>query len=276
MKFPVTRFLGAAVSCLGIALLAPPPAAAQPADTLVVAQASDVLTLDASADTSPISLNVFKNIYDQLIDIAADGSVQPLLATAWEASRDSTIWTFSLRAGAKFHDGTPVTADDVVWTYRMIMGQAKSPVRSYLVKVKSVEQTADGRIRFVLTESFAPFDRQVSLISIMPQKAYEKMGAAKFAGNPVGSGPFKVVRWVKDDRVELEAFAGYWGGAPKIRKVVFRPVPSETARAAALLSGELDVVPVLPPSLVERLSARKGVRIEKVASNKVLYLGFNV
>jgi len=93
---------------------------------------------------------------------------------------------------------------------------------------------------------------------------------------PVGAGPFKVVAWKKDDRVELEAFAEYWGGAPKIRKLIFRPVPSESARAAALASGELDVVPILPPALVDNLGSRPGISVQRVASNKVVYLGFDV
>jgi peptide/nickel transport system substrate-binding protein len=102
------------------------------------------------------------------------------------------------------------------------------------------------------------------------------MGATQFALTPVGAGPFKVVTWKKDDRVELEAFADYWGGAPKIKKLVFKPVPSESGRAAALASGELDVVPILPPALVDSLATRQGITVKKVESNKVVYLGFDV
>jgi peptide/nickel transport system substrate-binding protein len=128
----------------------------------------------------------------------------------------------------------------------------------------------------VLTEPFAAFDRQVSLVSIISKRAFEEIGAAKFALTPVGSGPFRVLRWVKDDRVELAAFDRYWAGAPKIKTLIFKPVPSETTRAAALSSGELDVVPILPPALVASLANRRGLKIEKVASNKVVYVGFDV
>ena len=100
--------------------------------------------------------------------------------------------------------------------------------------MKSVEVVEPNKVRFTLSEPYAPFDRQVSLISIVPKKAFEEMGAAQFALTPVGAGPFKVVTWKKDDRVELEAFGEYWGGAPKIKKLVFKPVPSESTRAAAL------------------------------------------
>ena len=241
-----------------------------------MSQGSDVLTLDPMLDTSPISINVFRNVFDALTRIGADGAVVPLLAESWTASEDTRTWEFTIRANARFHDGAPVTVDDVVWSYQRLAGEQKSPVRTYINKVKSVEAAGPGKVRFTLSEPFAPFDRQVSLISIIPRRAFEEIGAAKFALAPVGSGPFRVVRWVKDDRVELAAFDGYWAGAPKIKTLVFRPVPSETTRAAALSSGELDVVPILPPALVNSLSSRKGLKIEKVASNKVVYVGFDV
>jgi len=245
-------------------------------DTIVVSQASDVLTLDPMLDTSPISFNVFRNIFDALTRVEADGSVGPLLAQSWAPSAEATVWEFTIRSGAKFHNGQPVTAQDVVWSYQRLERETKSPVRTYISKVKSIEAVESNKVRFTLSEPYAPFDRQVSLISIVPRKAFEEMGAAQFALTPVGAGPFKVVAWKKDDRVELEAFAEYWGGAPKIRKLIFRPVPSESARAAALASGELDVVPILPPALVDNLGSRPGISVQRVASNKVVYLGFDV
>jgi peptide/nickel transport system substrate-binding protein len=263
------------VTVAAMVALAPPAPAADP-DTIVVSQGSDVLTLDPMLDTSPISINVFRNVFDALTRIGADGSVAPLLAESWTASEDTRTWEFTIRANARFHDGAPVTVDDVVWSYQRLAAEQKSPVRTYINKVKSVEAAGSSKVRFTLREPFAPFDRQVSLISIIPKRAFEEIGAAKFALAPVGSGPFRVVRWVKDDRVELAAFDGYWAGAPKIKTLIFRPVPSETTRAAALSSGELDVVPILPPALVNSLSARKGLKIEKVASNKVVYVGFDV
>jgi len=276
---PISRrtFLaGAALA--GAALMTARPFSALAADnnTVVVSQGSDVLTLDPMLDTSPIGVNVFRNIFDALTRIDVDGSVVPLLATSWNVSEDTKTWEFSIRANAKFHDGTPITADDIVWNYKRLLGETRSPVRTYVSKLTSVEAPAPNTVRFVLSEPFAPFDRQVSLISIISKRAFEEIGAAKFALAPVGSGPFKVVRWVKDDRVELAAFDDYWAGAPKIRTLVFKPVPSETTRAAALSSGELDVVPILPPALVATLNNRRGIKIEKVASNKVVYVGFDV
>jgi peptide/nickel transport system substrate-binding protein len=245
-------------------------------DTIVVSQGSDVLTLDPTLDTSPIGINVFRNVFDALTRIDADGSVSPLLAESWTTSEDTKTWEFTIRANAKFHNSQPVTAEDIIWSYQHLAAELKSPVRTYINRMKAVEHSGANKVRFTLSEPFAPFDRQVSLISIIPKQAFEEIGAAKFALAPIGSGPFRVVRWVKDDRVELAAFGDYWAGAPKIKTLIFKPVPSETTRAAALSSGELDVVAILPPALVNSLSSRKGLRIEKVASNKVVYVGFNI
>lgn len=271
-------------SCAGIAaaMLAaaafwacPVPAHAAGAQ-LVVAQSSDVLTLDPSRDASTIGQNIFVNVFDQLIEIRNDGTVVPKLAASWESSRDATEWTFTLRTDARFHDGKPVTADDVLFTFRKVMGDVKSSLRSYLTKVKAVEQVGPNRIRFSLTAPFAPFDRQVALISILPRQAYEAAGPEKFSVAPIGSGPFKVVRWAKDSEVRLDANEQYWGGAPKVKTLVFKPVPSESSRAAALASGELDVVPALPPNLVPRMEATSGVKVDKVVSGRTVYLGYNV
>lgn len=279
IRFKPPRLRGAALLALlalGASAFGASAHAADRASTIVVSQGSDVLTLDPMLDTSPISLNVFRNIFDALTRIAADGSVTPLLAESWTASEDTKTWEFTIRSNAKFHNGRPITAEDVAWSFQRLASETKSPVRTYINKVKSVEVSGPNKVKFTLSEPFAPFDRQVSLISIIPKQAFEQIGQAKFAIEPVGSGPFKVVRWVKDDRVELAAFDGYWAGAPKIKTLIFKPVPSATTRAAALSSGELDVVPILPPALVDPLSNRNGLRVEKVASNKVVYLGFDV
>ncbi|RDC71218.1 hypothetical protein DLJ49_15390 [Rhodovulum sp. 12E13] len=270
----MTRTLrsGAALSALALAL-STTSALAQ--SEITVAQSSDIRTLDPSVDTSPISLNVFQNVYSALTQIAADGGVEPELATGWTSNDDSTEWTFTLREGVTFHDGTPLTAEDVVWTYEKIMADEGSPVRAYLSRVDTVEATGDYEVTFTLSAPFAPWPRQLTLVSILPSDTYQERGAEAFNTDPVGSGPFRIVSWDKDEAVTMEAFDDYWGGRPAIDRVIWRPVPSDSARAAGLLSGELDVVPLLPPALVERIAAADGVEVKTVASNRVLYIGFD-
>jgi peptide/nickel transport system substrate-binding protein len=242
---------------------------------LIAGIQSDALTLDPTRDQSSIAMSLFNNIYDALTSIGRDGGVEPGIAESWDASPDAKIWTFKIRAGMKFHDGTPVTADDVISSYQRVRDDPTSPIRLYLNKVAGFEKVGDAAVRFTLSESFAPFPRQVSLIFIVPNAAYMRLGAQEFSRHPVGSGAFQVVEWVKDDRIVLKAFADHWGGAPKIENLIFRPVPAETSRSSALLSGELDVVPALPPILVSRLQSASDVSVVLVPGNRVMYIGFN-
>lgn len=259
------------------ALAAWGPGASFAADgVLNVAQGSDVPTLDPTVDTSPIGLNVRKNIFSQLTNVNRKGEVVPELATAWSSAENTTVWTFTIRKNAKFHDGSPVRIEDIIWTYKKVMEDKKSPVNSYLSKIKTIEKEGEDKIKITLIEPFAPFDRQVTLIGVAPQKAYETMGPVQFAQTPVGSGPYKVLRWVKDDRVELEAFNDYFDGAPKIKRVNFKPVPTDASRVAALISGELDVVPLLPPAMIDRLSRASGIKVAKVESYKAVYMGLDI
>ena len=248
--------------------------AAPRTDTIAVAQGSDVFTLDPTMDTSLIGMNVMTNVFDQLVAIRPDGSVAPMMATSWESSPDATVWTFQIRPDATFHNGDPVTPADVVWSYQKILTDPKSPVRVYLTKVKSVETAGDRGVRFTLTEPYAPFDRQTSLISIIPQRAYEAAGAAKFSRSPIGSGPYKVVDWVKDESVKLEAYDKYWAGAPKVKNLLFKPIPSESARAAGLLSGDLDIAQ-LPPALITRVSSQQNLAVKRAGTIRVMYIGIN-
>src|SRR4029078_2873487 len=119
-----------------------------------VSQASDVLTLDPMLVPSPISLNVFRNIFDALTRIAADGSVTPLLAESWTTSEDAKTWDYKNRSSVIFHNGQPLTVEDVVWSYQRLAGENKSPVRTYINKVKSVEAAGPDKRKVTLSEPF--------------------------------------------------------------------------------------------------------------------------
>ena len=273
-----TRRSLALVSLLGAAGGALPlrQAEAKKADgRLVIAIPADVPTLDPSRDISLGGMSLFNNLYERLTEIQGDGTVTGWVAESWTASPDATVWDFKLRSGPRFHDGTPVTADDVLWSYQSVIADPTSPVRGYLGAVKSVEKVGDDTIRFTLTQPFAPFDRQVSLVSILPKAYYQRVGAAEYARNPVGSGAFKVTRWVRDDVMELAANEGYWRGTPKVKTVIIRPIPAETTRTAALSSGDVDIVALLPPAIVERLGTSPAINVVKIPSNRILYLGYN-
>jgi peptide/nickel transport system substrate-binding protein len=256
--------------------LLPPGAQAAPDKALIVAKPTDVPTLDPSFDISDVGQGMFKALYDQLTIIGPDGSVLPGLAERWEGNADATEWRFTLRGNARFHDGRPVTAEDVLFTWQRYMGNNALPPFTYAAPVAAVTAPAPDTVVFRLKAPFAPFDRHTSLISILPKHAYPVTAPAPFATAPIGSGPYRVVEWVRDDRLVLEAHGGYWAGKPPIERVIVKPLPNEHSRAAGLRSGELDIVPSLPPLAVQQLRGDSGVTVVTVPSIRTIYMGFNV
>ncbi|NTW40274.1 MAG: ABC transporter substrate-binding protein, partial [Cellulomonadaceae bacterium] len=196
-----------------------------------VALTAEPDTLDPIFDTGLAALNVFYNVFDQLATIDADGAVQPRLAESWTADETLTTWVFTLREGATFQDGTPVTSADVVFTYQTAMTDPESRLGGYLSSVTSVEATGDLEVTFTLSAPYAPFDRQTTLVPIVPEAAYTSMGAEAFGRAPVGSGPYAVTDWAAGDSITLERYDDYWGEPGAFEQVVFTPVPDETTRA---------------------------------------------
>ena len=248
--------------------------AAQAGDVVVV-QGTDVLTLDPTANSASVSINVYLNIFDQLTEITADGGLGPRLAKGWDVNSDATEWTFNLVENATFHNGDKVTSADVVGTFNYIMENPQSPVRSYLSLVDKIEAVDDLTVKISLKEPFITFGRQVSLVSILPMAHFKAVGAEKFSVEPVGSGPFKVTEWLKDSHVKMVANPDYWNGKPEIETLTFRAMPNEASRVAGLIAGEIDVVPLLTPPMVPTLEGEAGIKVETTVSNRTIYMGFN-
>jgi peptide/nickel transport system substrate-binding protein len=271
------RILTRAAVAASLAITGAPSAGlAQPAkDRVVAAISADVATLDPTIYHAIISFHARLNMFDALTDIGPDNAAVPHFATQWEKSADAKTWTFTIRTDAKFHNGDPVTVDDVIYSYQKIMDDERSPTRIHVNHIASIDRVSDTQLRFNLHAPFAPFDRTASLIAIISQRAFKEMGPEAFGRKPVGSGPYRVVNWIKDDRIELQAFDDWWGGAPAVKSVYLRVVPNEASRSAALLSGEVDIVPNLPPALVQTLGSRPGIKIKTGDGYKVVFLGFN-
>ncbi len=256
-------------------LAAPSITIAAPA-SLTVALPGDFPGLDPSKDTSPLGFNYRLNVFDALTELQRDGKMNPRLAVSWSHSPDLTEWTFKLRQNVKFHDGSPFTADDVVFTINRVLDDHKTPLRTFLRQVKTVEKVDDYTVKFTLNQPYGIFYRQISYVNIMSKTYFDKAGDDGYAKKPVGTGPYKFVEWIKDDRMVLEANENYWRGAPAIKKAIFRPIPSEASRSSALLSGEVDLVPTLPPSLLTQMKSAPGITAGIAPSFRVIFVAFNV
>ncbi|MFI5717853.1 ABC transporter substrate-binding protein [Nocardia sp. NPDC051750] len=240
--------------------------------SITVAQPMDLKSPDPVIDNSLYSTNIFRSVFDQLNEVMPDGSLAPRLATGWTASGDARTWTFPLRRDSTFHDGTPVTAADVVFSFQAVMGNPRSLNRIYTNNIENVAADRQGGVVFTLKKADAAFPRIAYYISIVPQQYYERVGPEGFADNPIGSGPYRFVSWTPGVSVELTSYPEYWGGAPSIRNVTVLPVADPEARINGLLAGDIDLTSLTPA----QISAVQGAAepVEKQA-NQLVYLSGN-
>jgi peptide/nickel transport system substrate-binding protein len=241
-----------ALLLLVVTLALAPAAWAAPAGTVVVAQGVDPTTLDPMNHQETPAANLARNIFDTLLERDQDLKIQPALAIELPKLVSPTVWEFKLRPGVKFQNGEPVDAEAVKFSLeRLVDPKLKLRGATPFAPISHVEVVDPLTVRI---HTKAPWPILDTLMSgtgaaILPPKYYRDKDMAYVAKNPVGSGPFKFVRWVKDDHIELEANEQYWRGAPRIKKLIFRPIPDDAVRVAALQNGEVDIAVNIPPHL---------------------------
>ncbi|MGB2842748.1 MAG: ABC transporter substrate-binding protein [Halobacteriota archaeon] len=173
-------------------------------------------------------------IYETLVMEDADLKIQPLLAESWEVAEDGKVWTFHLRKGIKFHDGSPFNASTVKFSFEY----KPEAYRALYAMLNSIDTPDDYTVKFVLNKSYAPLLRDVSSAPIMSPTAVDENGEFK---SPVGTGPFKFDEWVKGQKIVLVKNENYWRGSPKLEAVTFKIIPDASARAMALETEEIDL-----------------------------------
>jgi len=190
-----------------------------------------------------------------------------MLATDWRAIDDLTF-EFDLREGVTFHNGEPLTADDVVFTFDRILTEGgvdgqTSPRAGLIGPLSHVEKVDDYTVRFVYQETFpqALVLQGLTHFQIVPKDHLEEVGVAAFMEQPIGSGPFRWVQGELDSQIRLERYDGYWAGTPPLQTVVFRMMPEPSTRIAALLAGEVHIIHAVPPDLVDRIDSVPGVSV---------------
>jgi len=221
--------------------------------------------------------NMLEHIYDRLLDRDAKTlKPKPMLATSWKIVNDTT-WEFALRQGVKFHNGEPFTAASVKATFDYALDPANKShyaTASYWGPIKEVLVVNDFTVRFVTKAPWPNLVDHASLTNalIMPAKALKDLGPQKFAEKPVGTGPFRFVEWKRDERLVLERNPDYWQGPADASKVTFRFIPEFSARLAALLSGEIDIMKDVPPHALEAVERSGRAKIRSTVSSRINYL----
>lgn len=244
-----------------------------PAGPLTVAQSSDILTLDPNARFEVTTDTVAMNIFDPLLRFDSHMTLQPALAVRWETPTDR-VWRFHLRPGVRFHDGSALSTDDVVFTFQRVLKTPESELFSFLSGIQEVRAVDAETVDFVTAQPTSLLAR-VSVVYVMPRAAFERSGADAFFRRPVGTGPYSFVSRRPGESVELEAFPAYWGGRPAVRRVVFRAVESPQERWRLVAATRPTVLLDAPRLGWEEHRHDKRFRLVERPSLTVSYLGIN-
>ena len=227
-------------------------------------------------ETAITPFMVLYALHDALVKPMPTGQTTPSLAEGWTASPDWKIYDFVLRNGARFHNGDPVTAEDVKFSFERYRGSAAKLLKD---RVKDVQVVDARRVRFVMKDSWPDFMTFYGTTAsgagwIVPKKYVEKVGDDGFARTPIGAGPYRFVSLTPGVELVLEAFDGYWRKAPSVKRVVFKSVPDETTRAAALKRGEVDIAYYLTGPVAEDIRRTPGLKLSAARTNAVFFLDF--
>ena len=229
---------------------------------LVVCQPAEPPGLDPTANTAAaIDRVVFSNIYEGLIKVDRDGQFVPGLATKWEVSPDGKAYTFALRQGVKFHNGEPFNAQVAKWNIERATAETTVNAHpEYFRGIEKIETPDDHSLVLHLKDVDALFIAHMAEgdAVMLPMKGYENAKS-----NPIGTGPFKFVKWVRGDRVEMVRFEGYWNsGLPHLDNVIFKFIGDASAQIAALKAGDIDVVGyIAAPESAMELSKDKRFKV---------------
>jgi len=219
-------------------------------------------------------------IFDTLILQDDKQKLVPGLAESWKTI-DDTTWEFKLRKGVKFHDGSPFTAADVVFSLARPakVPNSPSPFTLFTRSVAEVKVIDDHTVQFI-TKAPAPLlPTDLSRVAIMSSKAAKPDVAEGMTTEAlskgeglIGTGPYKFVEWTRGNRIVLEANKDYWGGKPSWERVIYRPMSNDAARVAALLAGDVDMIENPPPADLKKLRENPNVKISQAVSNRLIYI----
>lgn len=231
---------------------------AQQPKAVTIALTADAVILDPHAANELTGNIMFYHFYDALVTRTPELEFKPGLAESWQIV-DDTTWVFKLRRGVKFHNGDELKASDVVYTVERLK---KSLMASFVANVASARAIDDYTVEFKTPKPFAVLHMALAEVLIVNEKYTRAIGDEQMGLKPMGTGPYKLAQWIKEDRIEMTAFADYWRGKPKIEKVTFKPITNPATRTAALLTGGVDVI--------QDLSVRDVAGVQANANFKVV------
>ena len=254
-----------------------PPVFAQAKDTVVVAVVPLVDTLDPHMHFQRTGILMNINMYDSLLHKTTKMQYEPSLATSWKAVNDTT-WEFKLRKGVKFHNGDTMTNEDVKFSFDRVLDQKnKSPQYGNIRAIKEVKIVDADTVHLITDKPYPLLLERLVFFPIIPKKHYEKVGAEVFgAEKAVGTGPWKVVEYKRDQHIKLEAFDQHWRGKPPFKTLIFRGIPEVATQVAELKTGGVDIIRNVSADLVPDLKNNPHTYISTAPILRTHYMAFDM
>jgi peptide/nickel transport system substrate-binding protein len=269
---------GAALALAGTGSFAHAADAPKRGGTLVMARNSDIVSFEPVVPSDNMSIWAKLLIFQMLARTTPSGdSVEPDLAESWEISPDKRTYTFHIRANAGFSDGSPVTAEDVAFSFDRCINDKDSPWGSLYPKLTM--QTPDPKtIVFKLQQDYAPFLAAVSLhgACIVPKAYFNKVGVKTFGEKPIGSGPFQMTQWKKGDSLTFDRNPHFWDPSrPYVDRAILSIIEDDNVRMLKVQSGDIDIATFVPFNQIDKLKRTPGVEVQISPYDRIDWLQFN-
>ncbi|MCU0984648.1 MAG: ABC transporter substrate-binding protein [Acetobacteraceae bacterium] len=252
-----------------------------------VGVSQDALTLDPANHRNRETQTVIRNIHDGLLTRDADMRIQPEIAESWRQI-DAKTYEFRIRAGIRFHSGDQLTAADIKFTFdRLVkanaMGGQTSPRKGLLGPLEDTVIVDDRTVRMVLESPWPILPAMLPFQEVVNSRQVARVGQEGMQTKPDGCGPFRLAEWRRGEAVIMERFADYYGGSTEIPgagpaqidRAIFRVMPENSARIAALLAGEVDIISELPASAMRQIEASQNAQVMKVNGTRTFFVSLN-
>ena len=246
---------------------------------LTIGRATEPSSIDPQFSRTGNNQMTAQLIFGRLVDFGPNLELSPGLAISWEPLDDVT-WQINLRQGVTFHDGSPLTADDVIFSLERTdeVPNSPAPFSDMVSAIASMEKIDDVTVKIV-TDTPAPrLIEDIGRVFIVSKAATEGATSDDFNSGQatVGTGPYRFESWTPGEALEIQAYDGYWGDPPEFKDVDIRFISNAAARVAALLSGSVDLIDAVPPTDLQRLEREDGIRIDSEPSGRLVYLGLSM
>jgi peptide/nickel transport system substrate-binding protein len=272
----ITKLIGKAV--ITATFVATTSLSAFAAD-IVIGRATEPSAIDPQFSRTGNNQMTADNMFETLLSTDANLQMHPHLATKW-TNTDDVTWEIMLRDDVTFHDGSPLTADDVIFSLDRTdkVPNSPAPFSDMVSSVESVEKIDDHKIRIKTKAPNPALMEQIGRVFIISKKAAENATLDDFNSGKatIGTGPYQFVSWKPAESLTLKAYPNYWGEKPDFENVEFRFIANNAARTAALLSGSVDLIDSVAPSDVQRLQTEGNLKVYPIESGRLVYLALNM